>query len=326
MAVEKIAIGDQFGRVDRATWLALRQQDITASDVPAVCGEGMFGSAAKVWAEKRGLIGPQDMTEAMKRGLWGEAAVFEAIGWEYPEWEVRRAKVYLRDAAARLGATPDGAAIIPDLDGVTILQTKVIARPVFEMYWRADPDDEFSPIVPPLAYQLQTLTETMLADAPRGMIVPLVVDTFKWSLYTAFSPGASGLLIDRNPQAEKVIREQVASFCTNFLDAGVQPAIDPERDEQLVKKLFPQDNGIEVDLSGDNELPGYVDLLENARASKKSAESDEKVAKTAIAGKIGEASIARLADGRRISHKTQHRGSYTVAESDFRVMRVLKGR
>jgi hypothetical protein len=166
----------------------------------------------------------------------------------------------------------------------------------------------------------------MLADAPRGMIVPLVVDTFKWSLYTSSSPGASGLLIDRNPQAEKVIRDQVASFCTNFLDAGVQPAIDPERDDELVKKLFPQDNGIEIDLSGDNEMPSLVEALENARAEKKMCVDDETRAKTAIAGKMGEAAFARLADGRRISHKTQHRGAYTVGEADFRVMRVLKGR
>jgi predicted phage-related endonuclease len=315
MGVERITIDPAK---DRATWLALRQHDITASDVPAICGEGMFGSATKVWAEKLGKVGPQEMTEAMKRGLWGEAAVFEAIGWEYPDWEVRRAKVYLRDVAARLGATPDGAAIIPGLDGVTILQTKVIARPVFDAYWRADPDDEYSAIIAPLGYQLQTLTEAMLADAARAMIVALVVDTFKWSLYT--------VLVERNPAAETVIRERVASFCANYLDTGIQPPVDPERDDQILKSLFPQDNGIEIDLSHDNELPGLVHQLETNRKAKKLAEEDEKICKTAIAGKMGEAGIARLADGRRISHKTQHRSSYVVGEADFRVMRVLKGK
>src|SRR3984893_15726578 len=161
MTIERIAINPVK---DRATWLALRQQDITASDVPAICGEGMFGSATKVWAEKLGKVGPQEMSEAMKRVLWGEAAVFEAIGWEHPDWDVRRAKIYLRDPDLRLGATPDGAAIIPGLDGVTIIQTKVIARPVFNTYWLADPEDDYSKVVAPLAYQLQTLTEAMLAD------------------------------------------------------------------------------------------------------------------------------------------------------------------
>ncbi|CAN7381416.1 YqaJ viral recombinase family protein [Bradyrhizobium sp. LjRoot220] len=315
MPIERIAVDPSK---DRATWLALRQQDITASDVPAICGEGMFGSATKVWAEKLGKVGPQEMTEAMKRGLWGEAAVFEAIGWEYPDWEIRRAKIYLRDTELRLGATPDGAAIIPGLDGVTVIQTKVIARPVFDNYWRADPDDEYSPIVAPLAYQLQTLTETMLADAARAMIVALVVDTFKWSLFT--------VSLERNAPAEAVIRDRVASFRKNYLETGIQPPVDPERDEQVLKLLFPQDNGIEIDLSHDNELPGLVDSLVNARTEKKMCEDDEKTAKTAIAGKMGEAAIARMADGRRISFKTQHRGSYTVGETDFRVLRILKGK
>jgi hypothetical protein len=303
---------------DRATWLALRQQDITASDVPAICGEGMFGSATKVWAEKLGKIGPQEMTEAMKRGLWGEAAVFSAIEMEHPDWEVRRAKVYLRDVEARLGATPDGAALIPGLEGITIIQTKVIARPVFDAYWRADPEDEYSKIIAPLGYQLQTLTEAMLADAPRAMIVALVVDTFKWSLYS--------ILIERNPAAEAVIRDRVASFCRNYLDTGIQPPVDPERDDEVLKSLFPNDNGLEIDLSGDNEMPSLVYSLEAARALKKDGEAQEKIAKTAIAGKMGEAAIGRLADGRRLSFKTQHRDSYVVGESDFRVMRILKGR
>lgn len=314
MPIEKIAIDPAK---DRATWLALRQQDITASDVPAICGEGMFGSATKVWAEKLGKVGPQEMTEAMKRGLWGEAAVFEAIGWEYPDWDVRRAKIYLRDPDLRLGATPDGAAIIPGLDGVTVIQTKVVARPVFDAYWRADPDDEYSAVTAPLAYQLQTLTEAMLADAARAMIVPLVVDTFKWSLYA--------VPLERNPAAEEIIRDRVAAFRKNYLDTGIQPPVDPERDDQILKSLFPQDNGLEIDLSQDNEMPALVDMLEANRKAKKLAEEDEKICKTAIAGKMGEAAIARIAGGRRISHKTTNRAGFTVEPTSFRVMRVMKG-
>jgi hypothetical protein len=217
-----------------------------------------------------------------------------------------------------LGATPDGAAIIPGLDGVTVIQTKVIARPVFDAYWRSNPDDEYSSIVPPLAYQLQTLTETMLADAARGLIVALVVDTFKWDLYA--------IPLDRNAPAEAVIRDRVSSFWRNHLDTGIQPPIDAERDEQVVKLLFPQDNGIEIDLSRDNEMPDLVQDLEDARRMKKSADESEGKAKTAIAGKMGEAAFARLSDGRRVSHKTQSRAGYVVEPSTFRVMRVLKSR
>jgi hypothetical protein len=318
MPIERIAIDPAK---DRATWLALRMQDITASDVPAVCGEGMFGSAAKVWAEKRGLIGAAEMTEPMKRGIWGEAAVFEALAWEYPEWEIRRAKIYLRDTSIGLGATPDGAALIPGKDGITIVQAKVISKSVFQAHWigeDADLDDEYAPIEAPMAYQLQTLTETMLAEAPRGIIAALIVDEWKWRLRL--------VPVERHAGAEAIIRDRVVSFRRDYLETGIQPLFDPERDEQLVKLMFPNDNGLEVDLSSDNEMPGFVDRLAAARAFKKQAESEEAIAKTAIAGKLGNAAIARIADGRRVSNKTQDRAGYVVEPTSFRVMRILKGR
>lgn len=316
MHIERIPIDPSK---DRSTWLALRQRDITASDVPAVCGEGMFGSAARVWAEKRGLIGAAEMSEPMKRGLWGEAAVFEALGWEFPDWEIRRAKVYLRAPEIGIGATPDGAAVRPDMDGVGIVQAKVISAPVFQADWigpDADIDDPVAPISAPFAYQLQTLTESMLANAAWAVLAVLVVDTFKWRLRM--------VPVQRHAQAEERICENVITFRKRYLETGIQPPMDPELDEDLVRKLYPDDNGAEVDLSSDNQMPEFVSLLEDARARKKAAEQDEKTAKTGIAEKMGSAAIARIADGRRVSFKTQERKGYYVEPSSFRVMRMLK--
>lgn len=311
MNVEKIAI------TSREQWLALRAQDITASDVPAVCGEGLYGSAAKVWAEKRGLIPPQELTEAMKRGLWGEAAVFEAIGWEYPKWEVRRAKVYLRDAEAGLGATPDGVAVVPDKDGIVVVQCKVIAAPVFKADWLANPDDavDTGHATPPLAYQLQTLTESMLAEASCGALAVLIVDTFKWVLRIFW--------IERHAGAEASIRERVAIFRSENLAKGIQPKIDPKLDDELVKSLFPKDDGTEIDLTGDNEMPALADNLVAARAAKKTAEQDVDAFATAIKAKLGNAATARIAGGRRVSCKLQQRGGYSVNPTEFRVLKIL---
>lgn len=313
MTIERIPIQS------REQWLALRASDITASDVPAVCGEGLFGSPAKVWAEKRGLIGAAEMTEAMKRGLWGEAAVFEAIAWEYPAWEIRRAKVYMRDPDARLGATPDGAAVDPDRKGVGIVQAKVISAGMFQDKWLESPDDKphdaFAPATPPLAYQLQTLTEGMLANADWAVIAVLIVDAWRWTLRL--------FPVDRHPGAETMIRDRVAAFWRDYLDTGVQPPIDATRDAELVKKLFPQDDGSEIDLSGDNEMPLLVEQLTIARSVKKGAESDEKTAKTAITAKMGPAAVARLADGRRVSNKLTKRGAYSVGATEYRMLKVL---
>lgn len=315
MTIQKIAIDPSR---DRETWLALRMQDITASDVSAVCGESIFDghTPARVWAEKTGKLPQQERTEAMQRGLWGEAAVFSALEDRHPDWEIRRAKVYFRDVEARIGATPDGAAIIPGLDGITVVQAKVVSRPFFDLHWRADPGDRFSPIVAPLAYQLQTLTETRLSEAARGVLAALVVDTFKWSLELFF--------VERNPSAEAKIWDVCKAFRTNYIDTNLQPPVDPERDSEIVKLLYPRDNGLEADFTGNNELPGLVDALAAARSEKKDWDGHETRIKTRIADILGEFSIARLADGRRISYKTTETQPYTVGAKSYRVLRVLK--
>jgi predicted phage-related endonuclease len=315
LSIERIPIQN------REQWLALRTHDITASDVPAVCGEGMFGSAAKVLAEKRGLIPPAEMNEAMKRGRWGEAAVVEALLDERPGWQFRRAKVYLRDTTSRLGATPDCAALTPEREGVTIVQCKVVARKVFEQKWLDDPDDDphdlYAPATAPLGYQLQTLTESMLAEAVHGVIAALIVDEWRWTLRLFDVP--------RHPGAEAMIRDRVAGFWTNYLDPGIQPPIDASRDDELVKLLYPHDVGTTIDLSGDNEIPELIATRESLKAAIKNAETLCKSADTSIKAKLGENTFGRLADGRLMSWKRQERSGFTVEPTAFRVLRILKG-
>lgn len=182
----------------RKQWLGLRQQDITATDVPAVCGHGLFNSAAEVFAGKTGLISPAKETSIMRKGRWGEAAVFSAIADELPHWDVRRAKVYLRDPNAHLGCTPDGVAISPERDGIGIIQAKVIARPVFIRDWCDGEDNDDAPVNAPMAYQLQTLTESMLAFASWAVIAVLAHDAYNWSLRL--------VPVERHPGAEAMIR------------------------------------------------------------------------------------------------------------------------
>jgi len=293
--------------------------DVTASDVPAVCGEGMYGSATRVWALKRGLIPVLEENDAMRRGRWGEAAVFEAIADENPDWEIRRAKVYLRDTEARLGATPDGAAIIPQRNGIIVVQCKVVAAPVFRRDWldNSDDDAQFGAATVPLAYQLQTLTEAMLAEAAAAVLAVLVVDTFKWTL-RLFD-------VERHAGAETMIRDKVGAFWRDYLDPGVQPPVDPARDEQLVKALYPQDDGSTIDLAGDPRLPELLDERDEIKARLKADKDRCDAIETDLKAKLGEATYGRISDGRIISWRLQHRKSYEVAATSYRVLRISNG-
>lgn len=302
---------------DRDEWLRLRQRDCTASDIPAICGVGMYGSAASVWAHKRGLVPPQADNDALRRGRWGEAAVFEALADEHPDWELRRAKVYLRDPALRLGATPDGVAIVPGREGVVVVQTKIVAAPVFRRDWLLDASDDVAhgEIIAPVGYALQTLTECMLAGASCGVLAALVVDTFRWTLRLCW--------IDRHPMAERSIREKVAEFWTRYLDPGVQPPIEPERDGDLVRSLFPADDGTTVDLSGSNMLPDRLERREALKAEIKGATAELAEIETEIKGALGAAARATL-PGWDIRLPTRERKGYVVQPTTYRQLTVKR--
>jgi hypothetical protein len=118
------------------------------------------------------------------------------------------------------------------------------------------------------------------------------------------------------------IRVAVAEFW-KMVAEGRPPPVDYARDGELLARMYPQDNGAEIDLSADNHAPQLVADLERARADKKDAETREKVAKTGINEKMGPARFARLADGRRISNATVDRKGFVVEATTFRMIKIL---
>lgn len=298
----------------RSQWLGLRLRDITASKVPPICGCDLYGaSPAKIWGEMKGLIPPSADNAALKRGRWGEPAVFEALAEERPQWELRRAKVYLRDPQARIGCTPDGVAIDPDRPGIGIIQTKVIMRSVFARDWCGGINEPDAIAVPPLAYQLQTLTESMLAKASWAVLAVLVHDAFDWSLRI--------IPVERHAGAEAMIRARCAAFWHDYLDPVVCPPINPENDADVVKALYPKERGDAIDLSGNNRLPEILARRCELAAAIKDAEAEKDAIETEIKDIIRESPAARL-PGWSISYRTQSRKETIIPAAKFRVLRI----
>lgn len=299
-------------------WLALRQPVITASDVATVCGEGAFASAAVLFAEKKGLRPPLIDSPTLKKGRWGEASAFEALSETFPEMEARRAKIFLRDLNRGMGATPDGFAVSPDRRGTGIIQAKVINWRVFQDKWLLDPAEsvELGDAIPPRQYHLQTLMEMMLADSKWGMLVVLINSEYQWAFRT--------FDIYRDPELEDFIERKVREFHDLYLIPNIMPPLDLGRDADLVRLLYPRDDGTEIDLTTDNRALTLVEELTETQAGRKRLALVEDVIKTELEAKLGGHSYGRLADGRRISWKLQHRKAYTAPAADFRVLRVLK--
>jgi predicted phage-related endonuclease len=293
----------------RAEWLAWRLVDVTASDVPALFGVDAFQrTALSVWAEKTGMTGGVADTPTLRRGRWGEAAVIEMLGEERPDLEIRRAKVYLRDPSIRIGATPDAGAIDPEREGMGVVQCKTVNERAFERYWI---DGR-----PPLAYQLQLLTEMMLSTATWGVIAALIMDS---------GGGWEPLIyeVKRHPAAEARIRDAVVGFWSN-LDAGLMPAVNPAEDAETVAAMFPKAlKPAPVDLSGDNALA--VELVERARlkAEIKVADKRCETIETGLKLKLG-VNASALVPGWKVTWKNEHHKEYTVAAQDRRVLRINK--
>ena len=219
---------------DRESWLALRRQNINASEIGVVCGAGGYGSRAELYAEKKGPeAAARGRRGMLRRGRWAEAAIFEALADQRPEWDVRRAKIYLRDPDLRLGATPDGYAMAPDRDGFGVVQSKTVARSC-SAPWLVDPA---APIVDgaseaaPHFYQLQILTEESLSGCGWGVLAVVITGEFDWKFR----------LVRRAPppRGRGAHSSRRRGVLARRLDPGVMPPFDPHRDEALVKILFP---------------------------------------------------------------------------------------
>jgi hypothetical protein len=147
---------------DRDTWLALRAHDFTASDTGSLFGVG-FKGLREVYYAKKGLISVQSSADVsiLQRGLDMEPVIWKKLAQRRPTWQLLPSKIYLRAPRLRLGATPDALAHDP-----------ARKHDVVNEKWLEGDDD----IVVPQGYVLQTLTETMLAEARLGRIVhPYVV-------------------------------------------------------------------------------------------------------------------------------------------------------
>ncbi|WP_167523849.1 YqaJ viral recombinase family protein [Terribium terrae] len=293
----------------RDEWLALRQLDLTASDIGAVAGVDHFKSPLRVYAEKTGMIGGEAENDAMRRGRWLEAAVIEAMRETYPTWDLRRAGVYLRDTEIRMGATPDAVAEDPAEPGIINIQCKVIARPVYEREWENDKA--------PLKYALQTISEGVLLNSRTNLVAALVIDTYTAQLVVDEVP--------RHPDAENKVRTIVQQFWSNVA-AGRQPAVDYACDAEVIAAMYPASVPAKIiDLSTDNFLPALLAERADIKVREKADKERVEEIDTEIKSKMGDAEEATL-PGWKLTWKTQQRKQYTVAASTQRPLRVADHR
>lgn len=311
-AVERLAIED------RAQWLEWRQANINASEIGILFGQSPYGSLAQLYAEKKGIRPPTVDTGLLRRGRWFEAAIFEALREQRPEWTIVRAHIYLRDPQLKFGASPDGFSLCPDREGRGIVETKCISRTVFCRRWLIDPQSsiEHGDAVVPEDYRLQVLSQMILAECQWATLAAFVISEFDCIL-RLFDIG-------RDAIAEAAILDAVAIFWRDHLDVGIMPQFEPTLDSELLQELYPEDFGTTIDLSFDNRALAATDEWEAVKKIAADVDKTEKALRTELKGKLGTNSYGILRDGRCLQLKREPRRGHVAEPTAPRILRILK--
>ncbi len=302
--------------IDRAQWLALRKQDVTASSAAALLGVHQYTTAFELYREKRGEALDVIETPPMRRGTLLEPVARQVLRDENPEIKFIEPNIYLRDPAARLGATPDLYAECPRR-GFGIVQIKSVAEPVFRSKWKGQIDGDPEAIEPPLWIVVQAIIEAHLAKAQWAAVAPLVVG------FGLDCPLIEIPLDNNAPRVLANIKKATVDFW-KCVETGVPPEFDYAKDGERIAALYGVTTGETIDLSRDNRIFEVHDALIAARADKKDATAREDAAKNEILAKMGSAEVAYLGEGRQLSAKQQSRAEHFVKASTFRVIRASK--
>lgn len=295
----------------REQWHDLRAKDVTASVIAALFGEYKYFGRLGLWEAKTGRAPEIEASRMMRRGHALEPLAFEELADLRPEWRLLRLedRYYFRDPVHRIGATPDGIAICPER-GMGVVQVKTCGVLTKAQWFDADG----APYCPTWA-ALQALTEAKLTGAKWAAVVVMVHDSDE------------ELLIIDVPMIDDlwpVLQNEAALFWQGIAE-GKMPEVDPEKDAEAVARVFAQDDGSEIDLTGDNRIAEIVaerERLKAVEAEGSAAEKARKILDTEIIGKLGFAARGRLADGRIIVASTIKRSGFTVAPTTFRQIKI----
>lgn len=309
MMIEKIKITNE------AQWHTLRGQDVTASVVGALFDCHEFETRFGLWARKTGrLTADPAETQAMRRGRHMEVVGVNILREEHPKMKIIHNAAdghYFRDPEARIGATPDTIVRCPKRGPGTI-QIKSVEASVFRRKWV----DEEGIIEPPLWIALQAAVEAYLTGARWAAVAPVVCS------HEVFVPLVEVELVDGVIDA---VKSRAAEFWQMIKD-GREPEPEYTRDGDVLDRMYPHgDDEIEIDLTSDNRIPqllaerqGFLDQSRECKAALDAIAAEVKA-------KMGDATVAHIGEGRRITWRKERREGHFVPGGIVRPLRFPKG-
>jgi predicted phage-related endonuclease len=296
---------------DRDEWLEWRKENINASEIAALFGEGVhpFVSAYQLFALKCEMIEPERETRAMKRGRLFEPVLLDALQEQHPDWIIRKTRHYFDDSELRLGATPDFDADRPDQGDTGVIQGKIVSVQAFRSYWRNH--DTGDPQVPPYV-ALQASQEAYLSGAAWAGVAALVdIDVHYFDL-----PYVAELI----PKFGELSKD----FWRRVQERDPYP-IDWGRDAEAVLEAYREKSDASVlDLEGETYFEFVVKQRENLMRVEREGDLARKQRRpldAQITMRMGNHKKARCSQG-LVNIKTIRKKAYSVAATVYSQIEV----
>lgn len=294
--------------VNPEQWRELRSGNVGCSEVAALFGIHEFITGYALAARKLGRLADTVDNDVLKRGRLLEPVARQLLAEEYQDWDQIPADSYYYDPDIRFGATPD---LFVRCDrGIGVVQIKTVAPQIFASKWH---NADTHAVEPPLWVALQAMCEQHLTGADFAVVAALVI---------GYGLTLEVVEVPYIPLVIEQARARVNAFW-ELVDRGELPEPDFAADRGNLSRVLRQDDGSELDLTDDNELPTIANELANAQQAKHLAEGSIEHCQARILHKIGTAQRAIFAGG-VITAKTVHRKEYFAKASSYRRLTVKR--
>jgi putative phage-type endonuclease len=305
-----------------AEWLAMREADLTSTEVSALFGCSPYMTEYELYHRKKGQVVIE--FEVNNRMVWGnrlEAAIANGIA-EDLGLLVEPFKVYGRIPELRMGSSFDYKVVGIALDwskpsneyrelfldhGPGIMEVKNVDGLQFRRGWVSGEDCEAPPHI-----ELQVQHQLEVTGLPYAIMAPLVGGNTPMPFYRM-----------RNLHHGMAIKEKIEGFWQRFGDGRV-PDPDFTRDGDIIAMLLGDDDGNTVDLSHNLRLAELSIIHGQASAEFDKAEKLKKACKAEILTLIGTAKKA-VGDGFYVSAGTVKGSAGTLVTPEL-VGKVIGGR
>lgn len=266
-----------------AVWHALRAQDITSTDAPALFNLSPYQTRFELWHAKK--AGEVQVIDPNDRMLWGtrlQDAIADGIA-EDQRLVVRRMPEYMRIPEARIGSSFDfeiegvlpGSPFAPIFDelGPGILEIKNVDWLAFRNGWTIE--DDFIEAPPHIEVQVQH--QQLVAGR-------------RWSLLGALVGGNRYELLER--RADESVHRGIIAGARAFwasIDAGQapDPVMPDDADAVIAMNQFAEPGKL-YDASNDAAVATLVREYHQYGEEKRRAEEAQNVRKAELLAAIGD--------------------------------------